>query len=102
MATILPSQQNVGVDGRCDIVVTCVRPKFWLSRLYLRWRINETARRMERLLGGDPVTNIPTLATELAFFYVAPDDFDDDSIIDKQQRRAIHARVTREGLSPLR
>ena len=102
VATILPSQQNVGVDGRCDIVVTCVRPKFWLSRLYLRWRINETARRIERLLGGDPVTNIPILATELAFFYAAPDDFDDDSIIDKQQRQAIHARVTSEGLSTLR
>ena len=93
MAIILPRPQDGQTSTLCDIVVTCLRPKFWPARLYLRWRINRVARRIEMLLSKDPVANIPTLANILDFFYVSPDDFDNNSIMDNKQRQEIHANI---------
>ena len=101
VATILPRRQGGEASTLCDVLVTCLRPKFWLARLYLRWRISQTARRIERLLSKDPVTNIPILVNELAFFYLAPDDFDNDSIIGNQQRQQVHARIASERRSSI-
>lgn len=94
-ATILPRRRDGQSGALCDIVVTCLRPKFWLARLYLRWRIYCAARGIEKLVRKDPVANISTLANALPFFYVSPEDFDNDSILDDEQRREIHERFAR-------
>ena len=96
LAIILPRSQDGQTDTLSDIVVTCLRPKFWLARLYLRWRVNRIAEDIETSLSNDPVANIPTLENTLQFFYVSPDDFDNDSILDDQQRQEIHARIARD------
>ena len=93
LATILPKRQDGQSRALCDIVITCLRPKSWLGRLYLRWRINRVARSIAMSIRKDPVANIPTLANALTFFYVSPDDFDSDSILDDEQRREIYERI---------
>ncbi len=96
LVTMLPRKQNGQERSLCDIVVTCLRPSFWLKRLFLRWRIYREARRIERLLNKSPVVGIPILATELAFFYVSPDDYDDDTVVTQGQRQEIDSRIAKK------
>lgn len=93
--TILPRRQDGRAKTLCDIVVTCLRPKSWIRRLYLSWRIKRQASKIAKLLSKDPVDNIPVLAHNLNFFYVSPDDFDNDTILNDKQRQEIHARIAR-------
>ena len=96
LAIILPRSQDGQTDSLSDIVVTCLRPKSWPARLYLRWKVKRIAEDTETLLSNDPVANIPSFENTLQFFYVSPDDFDNDSILNGQQRQEIHARIARD------
>ena len=98
--TILPRRQDGRAKTLCDIVVTCLRPKSWIRRLYLSWRIKRQASKIAKLLSKDPVDNIPVLAHNLNFFYVSPDDFDNDTILNDKQRQEIHTRIARGVRTP--
>ena len=92
--TILPRSHDGQLLTRCDIVVVSLRPKSWLNRLLLRWKLYRVARRIKALLEKEPQANIPNLVGQLSFYYVAPDDFDNDTILSDVQRQAIHEKIT--------
>ena len=93
IAVVLPRQSRGQTKAPCDIVVTSLRPKSWLARLFLRGRINLVAKNIQTMLSGDPIANFPSLENTLEFCYVSPDDFDNDAILDDRQRQEIHARI---------
>ena len=98
--TVLPRATEEPGEHLCDIILTSRQPQSRFSRLLARQdrHLEDQALKIKTLLEGDPATGLAGLVKALSmnpatFFFVSPDDYYSNHIINEAGRSKIEQDI---------